>query len=205
MLSIQHIPVVIVHSLQHFLTFLLTYEKVGEEISILHKVDPLLRFYSGSPHMCISNEQLKEGRGNGSLCKCVSIKLKQDAVQEWKKWEGKKVWTVSARDVDYILFKHRHKPPPNKPVLFKLTPKQFTNATIKYPLTTDHIQHITNVRILQVPVNSNVATTGHKLQGMSKGTLSIHTHGIIELPIGYTLSWQECKSFQAYICAHLLI
>jgi hypothetical protein len=45
-------------------------------------------------------------RGNGSLCKCVSIRLKQGAVGRWKNWEGKKVWTVSARDVDYITFKH---------------------------------------------------------------------------------------------------
>ncbi len=38
MLSIQHIPGVIVHSLQQILTFLLTSKKVGEEIYILHKV-----------------------------------------------------------------------------------------------------------------------------------------------------------------------
>ena len=36
-LSIQHIPGVIVHSLQQFLTFLITPKTVGEEIYILHK------------------------------------------------------------------------------------------------------------------------------------------------------------------------
>ena len=139
------------------------------------KIDPVLRFYPGSPHMCTSNEDLREGRGIGSLCKCVSIKLKQGAVRGYTNWEGKKVWMVSAKDVEYVIFKHRPKPPQNKPPLFKLAPKQYTNATVKYPLTTDHIQNVTNIRILQVPVISNVATTGHKLQGISKDTLSIHS------------------------------
>jgi hypothetical protein len=66
------------------------------------KIDLVLRFYSGSPQMCISNEHLKEGKGNGSLCKCVKIRLKKNGMQQWKYWEGKKVWTVSAKDVDYM-------------------------------------------------------------------------------------------------------
>ena len=75
------------------------------------KIDPVLRFYPGSPHMCTSNEDLREGRGIGSLCKCVSIKLKQGAVRGYTNWEGKKVWTVSAKDVEYVIFKHWPKPP----------------------------------------------------------------------------------------------
>jgi len=101
--------------------------------------------------------------------------LKQGAVRRYTNWEGKKVWTVSAKDVEYVIFKHWPKLPRNKPPLFKLAPKQYTNATVKYPLTTDHIQNVTNIRILQVPVISNVAITGHKLQGMSKDTLIMHS------------------------------
>jgi hypothetical protein len=117
--------------------------------------------------MSISNEHFSEGRGNGSLCKCVKIKLKKDGMRQWKNWEGKKACTVSAKDVNYVTFKHWPKLPQKKPSVFKLAPKQFTNNTIKYPPIDDFIKHITNVRISQVPVNSNIATIGHKLQGLS--------------------------------------
>jgi hypothetical protein len=90
-------------------------------------------------------------------------------------WEGKKVWTVSAKDVNYVTFKHWPKRPWNKPAVFKLAPKQFTNTTFKYPLIDDFIQSITNVVILQVSVKSNIGTTGHKLQGMSQDTLIVHS------------------------------
>eukprot|EP00985_Skeletonema_marinoi_P020429 scaffold12160_cov75-Skeletonema_marinoi.AAC.1 len=33
---------------------------------------------------------------------------------------------------------------------------------------------IGNAAIAQIPVNSNIATTGHKLQGMSKNTLIVN-------------------------------
>ena len=37
---------------------------------------------------------------------------------------------------------------------------------------------IGNVAITQIPVNSNIATTGHKLQGMSKNTLIVNNLGV---------------------------
>ena len=35
--------------------------------------------------------------------------------------------------------------------------------------------HLGNARVTQIPVNSNIATTGHKLQGMSKDTLIVNS------------------------------
>ena len=37
---------------------------------------------------------------------------------------------------------------------------------------------IGNVAITQIPVNSNIATAGHKLQGMSKNTLIVNNLGV---------------------------
>ena len=73
------------------------------------KIEPALRVYPGSHHMCITNENLDQGRGNGTLCKCLRVKLKQNGQErKWKNWDGKKVWTVSIDSVEWIEFEHYH-------------------------------------------------------------------------------------------------
>ncbi|KAL7448089.1 hypothetical protein ACHAWC_000349, partial [Mediolabrus comicus] len=139
------------------------------------KIEPALRTYPGCHHMCITNEDLDQGRGNGTLCKCLRVKLMKDGRERrWKNWDGKKVWTVSVDDVEWIEFEHY--PAPSGTIArrtFRLKPRQFS-ATIKFPLTGDLSTTLGNAKVKQVPVNSNVATTGHKLQGMSKDILIIN-------------------------------
>ena len=53
-------------------------------------------------------------------------------------------------------------------------PQEF-DANIKYPLNGDTILTLGNAKITQIPVNSNIATTGHKLQGMSKDILVVNS------------------------------
>ena len=55
---------------------------------------------------CISNEVLKRGRENGTIYKCVKVKLKRTAKLTCKKWEGRKVNTVSADDLEWDVFEH---------------------------------------------------------------------------------------------------
>ena len=71
-------------------------------------VDPCLRCYTGGFFMSTSNETLKQqGTGNGTQCRVVGIKLKQDPTSyKWKNWDGKKVWTVRASDVEFVQFEH---------------------------------------------------------------------------------------------------
>jgi hypothetical protein len=40
------------------------------------KIDPVLRLYPHAQFMCNSTKDLKKGRDNGTLCRFVSIKLK---------------------------------------------------------------------------------------------------------------------------------
>ena len=140
------------------------------------KLDPVLRLYHGSHHMCITNDDLSKGRGNGTLCKCIKVKLKKGKRRRWKNWEGKKVWTASIDDVAWVEFEHFPEPPKGKAKRFRLTPQKFT-ATITFNivkgLTTESNFKVGNATVTQIPVNSNVATTGHKLQGMSKDTLIV--------------------------------
>ena len=123
--------------------------------------------------MCITNEDLDQGRGNGTLCKCLKIKLRKDGRERrWKNWDGKKVWTVSVDDVEWVEFEH-YPTTGTKARTFKLKPQEFS-ATIKFPLTETISTTIGNAKVKQVPVNSNIATTGHKLQGMSKDILIVN-------------------------------
>ena len=94
------------------------------------------------------------------------------AGRRWKNWDGKKVWTVSVDDVEWVEFEHY---PTNgtKARTFKLKPQEFS-ATIKFPLTETITTSVGNAKVKQVPVNSNIATTGHKLQGMSKDILIVN-------------------------------
>ena len=141
------------------------------------KITPAMRCYPGSHHMCITNKDLDKGRGNGTLCRCLGVKLKQGARRELKNWEGRKVYTVSVDDVEWVEFEHWPESPKNFTRTFRLTPQTFS-ATIKLPLTNDCdglTIKVGNVRVSQIPVNSNIATTGHKLQGMSKDSLIVNS------------------------------
>ena len=138
------------------------------------KIEPLLRVYPGSHHMCITNEDLDKGRGNGTLCKCVGVKLKRGgkSKRQWKNWDGRKVWTISSEHVQYVQFEHWPEPPRNAKRYFRMKPQEFTTK-IDFPLTQDCKMKIGNVSVTQIAVNSNIATTGHKLQGMSKDSLIV--------------------------------
>ena len=69
-------------------------------------VDPALCLYVGAHLLCVmDNKHLsdKVPRGNGTLCRVVSMKLKECAPShKWKNYYGKKVWTVSADDVEWV-------------------------------------------------------------------------------------------------------
>ena len=77
-------------------------------------VDPALCLYVGAHVICtIGNENLnkKVSRGNGTPCRVVGIKLKeQQSSYRWKNYYGKKVWTVCATDVEWIECEHYPKP-----------------------------------------------------------------------------------------------
>ena len=69
-------------------------------------VDPALCLYYGAKFICVmDNSSLSEAvpRGNGTMCKFRSIKIKDDATSlREKMFHGKKVTTVNAIDVEYM-------------------------------------------------------------------------------------------------------
>jgi hypothetical protein len=75
-------------------------------------IDPLLCLYLGAYLMCIDNKHLKDKahRGNGTLCKVLDVKLKQNAPSfKCKNYYGRKVWTVNATDVEWGKCEHVNK------------------------------------------------------------------------------------------------
>jgi hypothetical protein len=141
------------------------------------KIDPVLRLYTGSHNMCITNEDLSKGQGNGTLCKCTKIKLKKGKKRRWKNWEGKKVWTVSVDVVAWVEFEHFPEPPKGKAKWFRLAPQKFTSTitfNVVEGLTAKSNFKVRNATVTQIPINSNIATTWHKLQGMTKDALVVN-------------------------------
>ena len=182
-------------------------------------IDPALCIYIGAYLICIDNKHLtaKVPRGNGTLCRVLGMKLKDNAQSyKWKNYYGKKVWTVNAADVEWVECEHVNKsnvmtqlesqikelkneldlPPKNhksdsKAIkskidelnkklakemngrVFKLEPEQFTpEVTVKhYHASSKKI--VFRCKMMQIPANSNDATTGHKLQGMSKDAIIV--------------------------------
>ena len=93
----------------------------------------------------------------------------------WENWEGRKVNTVSVDYLEWVMIEHWPKPPKNIPRTFKLNAKTLT-CVVQFPLATDCNNlkiALGNVKVKQIPVNSNIATTGHKLQGMTKDVLIV--------------------------------
>lgn len=102
------------------------------------KISPVLRCYPGSHHMVNINDELKDKKvGNGSQCKCKSVKLKDGARREWKNLDGYKVYTVSIDDVKYVEFIHYPEPPKGVSSIFRLKPKTFlaTIASLSHQIT----------------------------------------------------------------------
>jgi len=187
-----------------------------DKVTCGHKhIDPALCLYVGAYLICILNNEFlseKVPRGNGTLCRLVSMKIKENATtHKCKKYYGKKVWTVCAKDVEWIECEHVIKTDAmvrlekeleeltkkvqsapedntveaenriseiNKELInhsklrrFKLEPQDY-NVVVKlkpHHRCTTETEY--GCRMKQFPVNLCVATTGHKLQGMSKDVI----------------------------------
>ena len=96
-------------------------------------------------------------------------------------WNNHKFWTVSIQDIEYANFYHCPcpKPPKGAKKVFRLKPER-VGATIDVPLSS-HNKGIKiklgKLKMTQFPVNCNIATMKHKLQGVSMYTLIVNSWG----------------------------
>ena len=136
------------------------------------KIDPALQFYSGIPLMIIDNTNIKEGRGNGTRCIGISVHLKKDCNVGYSNIDGRFVHTVSVLDLEYMVCEMIVENKNERPKRFKLYPDKYT-ATITMKI--NNMQHKVGAKIIQFGVNSNKATTGHKLQGASLNKMVVRS------------------------------
>ncbi len=78
------------------------------------------------------------------------------------------MFTVEACDVDQVVCEHWKKNEKEESRTFVLPIKSF-DVTIKFPIGNGRwFLKLSRSKIMQFPINNDLATTGHKLQGMTK-------------------------------------
>ena len=146
------------------------YNNVGDaSVQTSHKklIDPALKLYHDLPVMSNSNKDVKNGIANGTLARFKGIKLKNNDKSKvfFKNWDGYKVRTVSAADVEYILCEHWEG---KKDVHGNiLPPKKFKvyleKSSADMTINMHGINVTTPIKIDQFGLLNNISTTGHKL------------------------------------------
>ena len=134
-------------------------------------VEPALNFFYNIPLMTNDNSRIDEGLANGTPCRGLYLQLKESCHVVQENWEGCMVNTVSVDYVDHMVCmvdcdsSKRSKYFTIKPTsgLCNVTLKQFHNIVLE------------PIRISYLPINSNISTTGHKLQGSTLNSLVVNS------------------------------
>ena len=157
------------------------------------KTDPVLYFYKDVPLMINSNKHLKESRGNGTLCRGMSVCFKTNCGPICKIWDGRKVHCASVDDVDHITCEHWRKDRLNEPQKTFVVNVEECTVHPSIPAHGDVPMSFGAVKISQFGVNSNIATTGHKLQGMTKTKLAVSSW------------WYSCRNWVYVVLSRVTI
>ena len=119
------------------------------------------------------NDFKKSGVVKGTTGKFKGVVLKENRECKVEIWNGYKVYTVEACDVDQIVCEHSKKNEKEESRTFVLPIKSF-DVTVKFPIGNGRqFLKLSRSRIMQFPINNDLATTGHKLQGMTKQYLIV--------------------------------
>ena len=143
-------------------------------------VDPALKFFHGIPLMMNTNDRIEERLANGTPCNGMYIKLKDGCHFQKEMWEGYMVNTVMVTEVEYVLCAKETdgKKPPE---YFKVEPCE-SLCQVSIPLLKN--KRTEKIRVTHFPLNCNISTTGHKLQGKTLDSLVVnswaygHTHWV---------------------------
>ena len=119
------------------------------------------------------NDFKKNGVVKGTTGKFKGVVLKENKERKVEIWNGYKVYTVEASDVDQIVCEHAKKNEKEESRTFVLPIKSF-EVTVKFPIGHGRrFLKLSRSKIMQFPINNDLATTGHKLQGMTKQYLIV--------------------------------
>lgn len=137
------------------------------------RVDPCLKLTVGCNIMVLEYKDIKQQVVKGVTGKFVGLALKPGRTLREEIWSGYKVNVIDADEVEHVVCERYRKDDGDPVRHFTLPTKKFTDQ-VKLPMNGNR-QHITleELEIVQFPMNLDEATTGHKLQGMTKSVLEI--------------------------------
>ena len=135
-------------------------------------VDPALKFFHNIPLMMNTNDRIDEELANGTPCVGLYIKLKPGCSYTKENWEGYMVNTVYAHEVEYIVCKKERTSSPGTPEYFTVKP-QAGICHIRLPQFSS--LPLLNIYMTYLPINCNISTTGHKLQGKTLNSLVVNS------------------------------
>ena len=148
--------------------------RVGEDDCYTHmegRFAPMLRGYPMCPQMMTENNKVENGEANGTQGDCVGVRLKHGESVHYRKVNGFNVKCVYASQVDHVKWRVGKR-------IIKVKPKQYNSLRAKFPLppglcAKKNDKATVHLRATQIPLISNDATTGHKLQGSSVDAIYI--------------------------------
>jgi hypothetical protein len=128
------------------------------------KVDPCLKLIQGSPLMINSNTGKDKNLVKGTLGNFVNVRWKSGHQPHLENYHGFKVRAANIADIECIIMRVEAN---NR--IVELRP-ELTEVDIKHGVLGGK-NRLKKFKVLQIPVNLSLATTGHKLQGMTKDIL----------------------------------
>ena len=154
--------------------------QVGEDDCETHmegRFTPMLRLYPGSPLMMTRNRDVGNCLANGSQGTCAGVKLKRGRQAHYRRVNNFNVKCAYASEVDHVQWEINHD---GRTKIVKIEPVEYQSLKADFPLPEplrhDKLQKAkVFLRATQIPLISNNATTGHKLQGASLSDLYVPT------------------------------
>ena len=148
----------------------------GAKTSGSLRIDPVLKLYKGMTVLVTENTDVQNGIANGTQAYITKVVLKpneqlSETVMFSTQDTQRPVKSVLASQIDHIELKH-HNQNVSKPY-FKLEPKDIP-FTSSIPCLGEVRKDI-KLKATQLPVVANMATTGHKLQGVTCNSIFVHT------------------------------
>ena len=131
-------------------------------------VDPALKFFHNIPLMMNTNERIDEKLANGTPCRGLYITLKEGCHFQPECWEGYMVNTVYADEVKHLVCI----PEDNSGKYFLVKPET-RQCKIKLRMLNNMV--LKKIKITYIPINCNISTTGHKLQGATLNSLVVNS------------------------------
>ena len=156
--------------LSDLLTF---WTKVGEDdctTTMEGRFTPMLRLYPDCPLMMTENADVVNNQANGTQGICKGVRLKPGQQVHHRQVHDMKVKCVYASQIDHLLWQVGLD-------TMKIKPNQYNALSANFPLPDclkigsskckKHNVTAIFLKATQIPLISNDATTGHKLQGSS--------------------------------------